>query len=305
MEGIEIRGVRKGDVPRAAKLLLMAFEGELSGRGTDVERLRRLLNLLTAARRLPLAILHALGVEAELWVARADGKVVGVLGQIGRKAPYMSGIAIDPEYRGRGVAQALFQQVFSDLAQKGFPFVRGAVLSHNQAALNLCAKTGLVPYARTQLYVLPLPPARLPRTSPGIKVRRARRRDLLAFWPKEADEEGLRRLLSLEGGYEAWPLRLLGVWDWALVAEREGRLIGYLGMQANRYQTIGTIRVPLLFEEEAYPALLRVTLKELIRLGRRTAYIDLLDGQENLALFLEELGATPDRAWVQVVRHLP
>ncbi|HHE48321.1 MAG TPA: GNAT family N-acetyltransferase, partial [Candidatus Acetothermia bacterium] len=219
--------------------------------------------------------------------------------------PYMSGIAIDPEFRGRGIAQALFQRVFFDLAQKGFPFVRGAVLSHNRPALNLCAKTGLVPYARTQLYILPLPPARLPEAPSGITVHRARRRDLLALWPKEADEEGLRWLLSLEGGYEAWPLRLLGVWDWGLVAEREGQLIGYLGMQANRYQTTGTIRVPLLFEEEAYPALLRAALKKLIRLRRRTAYIDLLDGQENLGLLLEELGAKPDRAWVQVVRRLP
>jgi len=305
VKGIEIRGVRKGDVSRAAELLLMAFEDELSARGTDVAHLKRLLSFFTSFGRLPLKLLHSLGIVAELWVARTEGKVVGVLAQIGRRAPYMSGIAVDPEFRGRGIAQALFQQVFSDLAQKGFSFVRGAVLSHNRPALNLCAKTGLVPYAKTQLYILPLPPAQLPKASPGIKVRRARRKDLLALWPKETDGEGLRRLLSLEGWFEAWPLRLLGVWDWGLAAERDGQLIGYLGMQANRYQTTGTIRVPLLFEEEAYPALLRAALNELIRRGRRTAYIDLLDGQENLAPLLEELGATPDRAWVQVVRRLP
>jgi len=305
MEGIEIRGIRREDVPRAAELLFVAFEDELSGRGTDFARLERLLSLFTCLNRLPLRLLHALGVVAELWVARTEGKVIGVLGQIGRRAPYMSGIAIDPGFRGEGIAQALFERVFSDLAQKGFPFVRGAVLSHNQAALNLCAKTGLLPYARTQLYVLSLPPTQFPNASPGITVRRARRRDLSALWPKETDEEGLRRLLSLEGGYEAWPLRLLGGWNWGLVAEREGQLIGYLGMQANRYQTIGTIRVPLLFDDAAYPPLLRAALEELVRLRRNTAYIDLLDGQGHLAPLLEKIGARADRSWVQLVRRLP
>lgn len=283
----------------------MSFQEELSGRGTDIARLRRIVSFLVSGGRLPLRLLNAMGFVAELWVARVGGKVVGVLGQIGRRAPYMSGIAIDPDFRGRGVAQALFQRVFDDLARRGYSFVRGAVLSHNEAALNLCAKTGLVPYARTQLYVLPLPPARLPEAPPGVTVRRASRRDVAALWPKEYDEAGLRRLLSLEGGYEACPLRLLGVWNRAFVAERRGKTIGYLGMQANRYQATGTIRAPLLFEDGAYPALLRRALEELTRLGRKTAYIDLLNGQEGLAPFLGELGAKPDKAWVQVVRRLP
>lgn len=305
VEGLEIRGVRKGDVPRAAELLLMAFEDELSERGSDVARLKRLLYSLTSFGRLPLRLLHSLGVVAELWVACAEGKVVGVLGQLGRRVPYMSGIAIDPAFRGRGIAQALFHRVFSDLARKGFPLVRGAVLSHNQAALNLCAKTGLVPYARTRLYVLPLPPARLPKASPGIKVRCARARDLRPLWPKGLDGEGLRRLLSLEGGYEAWPFRLLGVWNVGLVAEREGELIGYLGVQANRFQTAGTIRAPLLFAEEAYPPLLGAALKELVRLGRKVAYIDLFEEQKGLSPLLQGLGARPDRAWVHLARRLP
>ena len=122
-------------------------------------------------------------------------------------------------------------------------------------------------------------------------------RDLLTlFGPLEdLDERGLRRFLSLEGGYESWALRLIGVQNQSFVAERDGRLVGYLGVQTNRYQDIGTIRPPLLVEEEAYPGLLSAALRFFTRAGKRTAYVDLLDGQEALAPFLEGLGAKPER----------
>ncbi|MGC9530636.1 MAG: GNAT family N-acetyltransferase [Candidatus Bipolaricaulaceae bacterium] len=304
MSEIAIDRIRKRDLPRAMELLLTAFGEELAGRGSDLRSLERLVRCLLACRRLPVWILRQTGEVAELWVARSRGRPVGVLGQMGRSAPYMSGIAVDPAFRGRGVAQALFRQVFTDLSARRIPFVRGAVLADNSPALRLCAKCGLVPYARTSLQEIPLP-ATLPPPTAGIAVRPARPGDRRRLWPTSYDESGLRRLLAMEGGFEASPLRLLGAWSRAWVAERDGAVVGYLGMQANRYQAAGTIRTPCLIAEEAYFPLLRAALQELERLGRRKALVDLLDSQHALAAGLAKLGACPDRSWVHLVRYLP
>lgn len=80
-----------------------------------------------------------------LLVVEADGRVVGfMLTQLhgATKAGYLSDIAIDPEWRGKGVGSQLIEAVLARLKERGIQYVYGLTKVENDKIHGLLKKFG-------------------------------------------------------------------------------------------------------------------------------------------------------------------
>ena len=303
---MEIGSIRREEVPRATALLREALAEDLSSWRGDISRAERVLRLLLSWNRLPLRILGVLGLRFEVWVAREDGEVLGVLGQFDGHPPILSGIAVAPGARRKGIAKALLRHAFADLERKGEELVLGTVRTENTPALKLCASVGMQPFGTVRIYSVPLPPRALPEIPQGVGVRRASKDDVARLKPTHVDRDSLRRLSRLNAAYAPWPLRLVGIRRSAIVAESDGELLGFVALQMGRYWEGGTVQAPVIARDEdrAFPALLSSAIAELVRHRVSQAFLVLPHELQRFSPLLVRMGSELVGEWVQLVRYL-
>lgn len=303
---MEIFRICKRDVPRAMELLQEAFAAELSAWQANLARAEKLLRFLLSFDRLPLRALKVLGLEFEVWVAREDEEVVGVLGQFDGRPPVLSGIAVAREARGRGIAKALLRHAFADLKGKGARLVLGAVRAGNEAALELCLSVGMESYGQVRIYSVKLPPRALPVIPKGVTVRPARRGDVGRLVTSDMEGESLQWVSRLNAAFAPWPLRLVGIRRSSLAAEVDGELTGFVALQTGRYWGGATVQAPIVLRGrgEVFLALLSATTAELIRRRERRAYFVLPHDLWGFSWAIERMGGEPIGDWVQLVRYL-
>jgi ribosomal protein S18 acetylase RimI-like enzyme len=101
----------------------------------------------------------------QLWVAEIDGSAAGVAAitedqepeyarvgwDITEPAIVVHRVAVDPEFRGRGVAEALMRQAEVVAAQRGITILRVDTNTQNQATQKLFPKLGYVLSGETEL----------------------------------------------------------------------------------------------------------------------------------------------------------
>lgn len=120
-----IRPARKSDVDAIDAVEGSSFDADRFSRSA----LKRLLAAMTAECR----------------VAEVDGKVVGyvcVLFRAGAGVARIYSIAVDPAYRGRGVAQRLIAAAEQTARARGARSLRLEVRASNMAALGLYERAG-------------------------------------------------------------------------------------------------------------------------------------------------------------------
>ncbi|MCB9765936.1 MAG: GNAT family N-acetyltransferase [Alphaproteobacteria bacterium] len=94
-------------------------------------------------------------VDAELWVARLDGALVGYAHlEADRGATWIESIVVDPAAQGKGVGQALGDAVLRQILDRGHA-ARLQVSSVNAGARRLYARLGFTLVARTYRYRAP------------------------------------------------------------------------------------------------------------------------------------------------------
>ncbi len=90
------------------------------------------------------AIRRKLAVQRELFfVADVDGQVVGtIMGGYDGHRGWMYSLAVDPQFRNRGIGRALVRHVEGALAERGCPKINLQVLAGNAAVAAFYEKLG-------------------------------------------------------------------------------------------------------------------------------------------------------------------
>jgi ribosomal protein S18 acetylase RimI-like enzyme len=103
--------------------------------------------------------------KAQLWVAEIDGAIAGVAAitedqepeyarvgwDISEPAIVVHRVAVDPAFRGRGVAEALMRQAEDVAARRGITVLRVDTNTQNQATQKLFPKLGYTLSGETEL----------------------------------------------------------------------------------------------------------------------------------------------------------
>jgi GNAT superfamily N-acetyltransferase len=146
-DGFAVRRTRADDLPHVARIVAEREEGD------PAEHLARLVREFERRE----------GPESALWVATLDGRVVGharavwftpPAGSPSDVAPegwYLAGVIVDPEFRGRGVGEALTRARLAWIDGRGgrtFYFAS----ARNRVTIDLHAKLGFVEVTRQYTY---------------------------------------------------------------------------------------------------------------------------------------------------------
>ncbi len=138
-----IRLFRYTDLDALIHIAKASFAEEYVARGETPESFIRQAQIVTRGRMIPFKAITALaGIKWELFVAEVEGKIVGFGSYLGRKQMELANLMVHPDFRRRGIGQALLEKRLQHLAEKGYPFVTTTILASNQASLGNVKKQG-------------------------------------------------------------------------------------------------------------------------------------------------------------------
>lgn len=143
-------GIRPFDIGRdlrpVAELIAKAFASELDARGAAALREMRIMGYMSGLLRLLNRSTGEFDDVFNGFVWLEDGRVVGNI-TVQRADSYgnrwqIANVAVEPEYRGRGIARQLLQRSLEHIAQARGKWAVLQVYEKNQVALNLYEKLG-------------------------------------------------------------------------------------------------------------------------------------------------------------------
>lgn len=152
---VAVRRLRPGDGDQLVDLLCTAFAEEFAGAGVDHAGVQRQVRSAVAAQSPGIRhLLASLGARFAYFVATCDGQVVGSTAIAGGRLLVISSVAVRPEFRGLGIAQALLDRAHQFAREQGRDRVVLDVLAHNTPAIGLYDKLGYREYHRFRAYEL-------------------------------------------------------------------------------------------------------------------------------------------------------
>jgi ribosomal protein S18 acetylase RimI-like enzyme len=155
---MNIRPSRYRDFPGIKEIFAVAFTEEYQRREVDIvrriEKIRAAYPVVKLLSCFPNPYQHLFTVH----VAEETGRIAGLV-QMSPRNHYgtrwhIDNIAVHPDFRGQGVAQALLQSVFEYYSQRGGLRYTLEVDASNQAAIKLYEKTGFRRYSTLYYYKL-------------------------------------------------------------------------------------------------------------------------------------------------------
>lgn len=313
---VEIRVLRPADAPRVADLLAVAFAEEFEGAGAEVQGLHRQLRAGGWAQREPLRSLAAVfGVEFAFFVAEHRGRVVGCVGVMGQALPLINSVAVHPNFRRLGIAEALVREAESFTLSRGHDIVSLDVLEHNAPARTLYQKLGYEEYHRYRTYSRDLTPGSAVEPLPeGYDLAPLRPRHADAFHTIERASlpESFRTVTpTLAPRYASGPpavfQRLIGgSHTYRRVLTYEGTAAGYLLAHMAAGQREGRIEYPIIppHHGEAMTGAIAEAGRFLVRHGATTIRIDLSHSRTDQHEAVEALSFTHRWTFVQMVKRL-
>ena len=228
---LRVRTARRGDVEELARL------GQLAYRVSSLERRRE---FYTDHPRFRLRDVRVGELDGELvaslvlyplraWVRGQRVAVAGV-----------GSVAVSPEHRRRGVADALMRAALRELRQRGTAF---SMLYAFRGSFYRRLGYGVIEY----IHALAAAPANLPASEEARRVRRLKPADrpaVQAVYERVAS----RGHWALERGRAWWSQRLWSYpGDWVVYEGRGGRIEGYLHYQTDTEN--GAFRLALTLDE--------------------------------------------------------
>jgi hypothetical protein len=295
--------IRKRELAEVISMWKESFRGELGIRGMDLGDLEPIFRFLLSLRRMPLALLHRLGVPVEVWVLRVGGRPVGSVGQIGYRIPYIIGLVVAEGKRSLRLVRILDQGVTEGLRNAGYALMR-ALVPQNHPIAKLARKLGWEILGETRQFVLSLTKVDVAAESPELKVGPLsfRRENILA---RTFSAEGnVKALLSVERNYGSTWARLFGFRERVLAVEKGGAVLGLARVSWNVYQPICFMGVPLLQNETSYELLLIRALTLFRHFGKEVLHLDLWEDQHRAIELLEDLGAADCDHWTYMIKRL-
>jgi GNAT superfamily N-acetyltransferase len=264
--------------------------------------------------------LTALYTEAQkfdwgIFVAEVDGRIVGCGGYLGRKQVELANLMVHPDYRRRGIGQALLEKRLDHLVQAGYLYATTTVLATNAASLGNLAKQGFKVFDQYTFLEKPLPAAPdNTQSDPNLLARPLTTADKPIFCAIEA-ELTAPDLLELEGSradgyFPSWGARLLnrltGGRSWARAFVHQEAVIGFLMGVTGASQKLGTIGRPLVTDAHLshLPAMLHEAEAWLIDAGKEKMQISAPASRPHLHAMLQEQGWTQTYTWVRLVKQL-
>lgn len=312
MTDLEIRPFRYDDVDAVIELGSMSFAEEMTAQGVSPDAFFRQVRQVTRGRMLPFRLLSALtGNRWQMFVAELDGRVIGCGGYFGERPARLANLMVHPDFRRRGIGQALLVHRLQALAERGVPYAITTVLADNEASLGNLAKQGFQHFDRYDIWEIPLPYPSLPADSITSRPVDKSDRNILT----ELEERLFPGLLRYGGstlpnyftaGLSGIRDRLMGTSRWARVFERDSAVIGGLGARSDTNRKIGIISRPLLDSDHLHklPSMLVEAAHWAESQGKSAIQVAIPMQLEGASAALEKVGWARGYTWVQLVKEL-
>lgn len=311
-----IRQFRASDVEELIKIAEVSFAEEYTARGGTPESFAQQIRMAARGRMIPFKILTALaGYKWEMFVAEVDGQIVGCGGYLGRKQMELSNLMVAPQYRRRGIGQALLEKRLQRLTEKGFPFVTTTVLASNQASLGNLSKQSFEVFDRYIILETALPFEHAERpVEDTVSSRPIQPSDLDAF--EELEEQISNPLwLKFQGSArtqyflstgERMINRLTGTQHWAKAFTKNGVIVGFLTASTSSHQTKGTLSRPIIADDNLHylPGMLQEAADWLTQLGKTAMQMAVPEARSSLINKLQNSGWAKTQSWVRLVKRL-
>ena len=311
---MNIRPFRYSDLAALIQIADVSFADEYTSRGETPESFAKQIRGVARGRMIPFRLVTALaGYKWEMFVAEVDGRVVGCGGYVGSKEMELSNLMVHPQYRRRGIGQALLEKRLQRLAEGGYPFVTTTILASNQASLGNVTKQGFVVFDRYTILEARLPLLRHSNISEGTVVAR-----LIQPSDKEAFKHLERRIssplwLQYQGSAapsyflsfgERMMNRFSNTLQWAQAFSRNDVIVGFLAAITSRSQTAGVLPRPVIADENLHllPAMLYEAANWLEQQGKITIQVAVPDERIAILDQLESTGWTKTQSWVRLVK---
>jgi ribosomal protein S18 acetylase RimI-like enzyme len=313
---ITIRAFHPQDLDSLIHLATLSFAEEYTASGMTADGFAQQIRMATKGRMIPLKITTALsGYKWEVFVAEVDDQVVGCGGYLGRQRMELVNLMVHPDYRRRGIGQALLEHRLERLATLGCSTVTTTILANNKASLGNVEKQGFEIFDRYTILETALP---LPHPS-GSRASALRSQSILStdksafekietqtanpLWQQIEGSAGDRYFLRAG---DRLMNRFNRTQSWVRVFRLEEETIGFLAAKTSEGQTKGSISRPVIADEHAqYLAeMLHETAVWLSEHGKTTLQIAVPNARPMLLDLLQEQGWQQIQSWVRLVKWL-
>lgn len=313
---MNIRPFRYTDIDALIEIAKVSFAEEYTSRGITSDEFIRQVRMTTRGRMIPFKLLTALaGIQWQLLVAEVDGKVVGCGAYLGRKKMELTNLMVHPDYRRRGIGQALLVKRLHCLTTEKYPHVTTTILASNRASLGNVAKQGFEIFDRYTLYEIPLPPQHENNGKTNqLTSRPVSKDDAAAFHAIEQRVTNPVRLEIYGSAFSTYnPTlgdnlmnRLSQAQQWSRLFSKDGNIIGFLSANTSNSQTKGILNRPVVTDENLcyFPELIQEAMTWLSQKGKTALQVTIADERQEAVEKLQSIGGVKIHSWVQLIKYL-
>lgn len=313
---MKIRPFRYSDIDALIEIAKVSFAEEYTLQGATPESFIQQIRMISRGRMIPFKLLSKLaGIQWQLLVAEVDGNVVGCGAYLGRKQMELTNLMVHPDYRRRGIGQAILVKRLQCLATEGHSQVTTTILASNQASLGNVAKQGFEVFDRYSLYEIPLPfPQHLANAAGQITSRLIQKSDTTAFQAMEKQVTNPVRLEIYGSAFshynpsfvDAMMNQLGSAQQWVRVFSQGEEVIGFLSARTSTAQTKGVLSRPIIADENLsyLPAMFQEAAAWLSQQGKTAMQITVADERQEIIEILQNMDWKKVHSWVQLVKRV-
>jgi ribosomal protein S18 acetylase RimI-like enzyme len=312
LSAVTIRPLRPTDLDALTQIAQSSFAEEYTARGITPVALVQQVRQVTRGRMIPFKVLAALsGTQWEMLVAEIDGHVVGCGGYFGRQHMELANLMVMPNYRRRGIGQALLVKRLEHLQAKGYPLATTTILATNEASLGNVRKQGFEAFDQYVILEKALP---LNHSPHPVAARPIEPADLAAF--REIERQSVAPIrLEIQGSAapDYFPglgsrlmNRLTGTEQWRTAFTHGGAIVGFMLGNTSKNQTKGILSRPMIPSERHnhLPAMLQTAATWLTQLRKTSIQIAISTAHEDLIEGMRADGWTQTQSWLRLVKRL-
>jgi ribosomal protein S18 acetylase RimI-like enzyme len=312
---LTIRPFHYADLDALIEIAMVSFAQEYAAQGGAPDDFAREIRSAARGRMIPLKLLTKLaGYRWGVMVAEVDGRVVGCGGYMGKEQVDLNNLMVHPDYRRRGIGQALLAARLTRLREMGVPLATASVLATNEASLANIHKQGFELFDQYAYWERPLPLPAVVASEPPLISRPAIAADRRRFMEIERQVSAPLWLEIQKSAADyyfpsrvaAWLNRFSSGQSWRRVFYQGERLVGFLLVQTGNGQNKGSLSRPVVADVDL--ALLPFMLVEagewLGQQGKQMIQLAAPTQRPEIAAQLEAAGWQMHDVWLRFVKRL-